>query len=100
MGHHEKAVEQWTTAMGVAADAELSAILSAADASRDFASVVRAIAAKRLARLTEARSGGRYVPAINFARAHLRMGNTEHALEWLKTSCEERNVYSLMIGSD
>jgi tetratricopeptide (TPR) repeat protein len=100
MGHHEKAVEQWTTAMGLAADAELSAILSTADASRDFASVVRAIAAKRLARLTEARSGGRYIPAINFARAYLRMGDTERALEWLKTSCEERNVYSLMIGSD
>jgi len=28
------------------------------------------------------------------------LGDKEQALRWLKTSCEERNVHSLTIGSD
>ncbi|HEY4904051.1 MAG TPA: tetratricopeptide repeat protein [Candidatus Sulfotelmatobacter sp.] len=99
-GHYDKAVELWKKAMTLAGDAELAAILSSSDASRDFNTALRAVGMKRLERLTDMRNGGDHVPAINFARAYLRMGDKEQALEWLKTACEERNVYSLMIGSD
>ena len=81
------------------ADQELAAILSATDTRRSLNSIVHATAAKTLERLAN-RAKGEYVPAINFARAYLRMGDKEHALEWLKASCEERNVHSLTIGSD
>ena len=59
-----------------------------------------AVAAKRLERLIARTKSGEYVSAINFARAYLRLGDKEQALRWLKTSCEERNVHSLTIGSD
>jgi hypothetical protein len=46
------------------------------------------------------RERGDYVPAIRFAREHLRAGHQEEALKWLTQACEERNIYSLMIASD
>jgi tetratricopeptide (TPR) repeat protein len=75
-GQQREAVGQWKKAATLAADAELTATLRAADAK------------------------GGYLPAMSFAREHLRLGDKEQALRWLKLACEERNVYSLMIGSD
>jgi TolB-like protein/Tfp pilus assembly protein PilF len=110
MGRHREAIEHWEKAMTLAGDVELVQILSAATANpgsegtdssnTNFTETVRALEVKRLARLTDMKSGGRHVPAINFVRAYLRMDDKEQALEWLKRACEERNVYSLMIGAD
>jgi serine/threonine-protein kinase len=99
-GQYREAAGAWKTAMSLGGDPELAAMVGAADAKAGFRSAVRAIAVKRLERLNERTSRGEYVPAINFARAYLRTDDTEQALTWLKVSCEERNVYSLMIGSD
>jgi len=98
-GRSSEAIEQWRRAAELTADPELAAILSATGTKRSFDSVVRAIAARNLERLTD-RKRREYVPAINFARAYLRMGDKDRALRWLKTSCEERNVHSLTIGTD
>src|SRR5258707_14452677 len=98
-GRSQETIEQWRRAAELSADSELAAILNATDAKCGFASAVRAIAAKNLERLAS-RTKSEYVPAINFARAYLRMGDKEQALRWLKTACEERNVHSLTIGSD
>ncbi len=98
-GRSQEAIEEWRRAAELSADAELAAILNSANAKRGFASAVRALAAKKLERLGDRAKGG-YVPAINFARAYLRMGDKEHALQWLEIACEERNVYALTIGSD
>ena len=99
-GHHDKAVEHRKKAMTLSGDAELVAILSAGAANGDFSGAMRAVGMKRLGRLTDMRNRGDHIPAINFARAYLRMDDKEEALRWLKMACEERNVYSLMIGSD
>ena len=99
-GHYEKAAEHWGKSMTLSGDTELAAILRAGDPSRDFNTAMRAVGMKRLGRLTDMKNGGAHVPAIHFARAYLRMGDREQALQWLKMACEERNVYSLMIGSD
>ena len=99
-GRSQDAIEHWRKATALAGDAELVAILSAADVKRCFAGAVRAVAAKRLERLIARTKSGEYVSAINFARAFLRLGDKEQALRWLKTSCEDRNVHSLTIGSD
>jgi len=98
-GRSQEAIEEWAKAADSNQDPELAAILRATDAKRSFASGVRAIAAKSLERLAGG-TRGKYVPAINSARAYLRMGEEEQALQWLKTACEERNVHSLTIGSD
>ena len=99
-GQYQGAVEQWTKAMLLANDAELVATLGAANTKGALDRAVRAIAAKRLDRLVRNRERGDYVPAIRFAREHLRAGHQEEALKWLTLACEERNVYSLLIASD
>jgi TolB-like protein/Tfp pilus assembly protein PilF len=99
-GRCQEALDRWKKAAALTADAELGEILNATGANRDFSGALRAVGMKRLARLTDMRSRGDYVPAIDFARAYLRMDDKEQALQWLKTSCEERNVHSLMIGTD
>jgi tetratricopeptide (TPR) repeat protein len=99
-GEYREAVEQWTKAMLLANDTELVATLGAANTKEAVDRAVRAIAAKRLERLLRDRERGDYVPAIRFAREHLRAGHREEALKWLTLACEERNVYSLMIASD
>jgi tetratricopeptide (TPR) repeat protein len=99
-GEYRKAVEQWTKAMLLANDTELVATLGAANTKEAVDSAVRCVAAKRLDRLLGNRERGDYVPAIRFAREHLRAGHREEALKGLTLACEERNVYSLMIASD
>ena len=99
-GEYRKAVEQWTKAMLLTNDTELVATLGAANTKEGVDRAVRDVAAKRLDRLLRNRERGDYVPAIRFAREHLRAGDQEEALKWLTLACEERNVYSLLIGSD
>jgi TolB-like protein len=49
----QEAIEQWRRAADLAADSELAAILSAADARRGFAAAVRAVAEKSLDQLSD-----------------------------------------------
>lgn len=99
-GEYRKAVEQWTRSMFLANDTELVATVGAVNTKEAVDKAVHAVAAKRLDRLLRNRERGDYVPAIRFAREHLRAGHQEEALKWLTLACEERNVYSLMIASD
>jgi TolB-like protein/tetratricopeptide (TPR) repeat protein len=99
-GQYQEAVEQWAKAMLLANDTELVATLGAAKTKEAVDTAVRGVAAKRLDRLLRNRERGDYVPAIRFAREHLRAGHQGEALKWLTLACEERNVYSLMIASD
>jgi tetratricopeptide (TPR) repeat protein len=99
-GEYREAVEQWTKAMLLASDTELVATLRAAKTKEAVDRALRGVAAKRLGRLLRNRERGDYVPAIRFAREHLRASHQEEALKWLALACEERNVYSLMIASD
>lgn len=99
-GEYRKAVEQWKKALLLANDTELVATLGTAGTKQAVGRAVRAVAAKRLDRLLYRRQRGDYVPAIRFAREHLRAGHPEEALKWLTLACEERNVYTLMIASD
>jgi DNA-binding winged helix-turn-helix (wHTH) protein/Tfp pilus assembly protein PilF len=97
---YQEAVQQWTKALLLANDKELAVTLRAAKTKEAVDRAVRGVAAMRLDRLLRRRGKGEYVPAIKFAREHLRAGHHEEALTWLTLACEERNVYSLMIASD
>jgi DNA-binding winged helix-turn-helix (wHTH) protein/Tfp pilus assembly protein PilF len=99
-GRYQEAAQQWTKALLLANDKELAATLRAAKTKKAVDRAVRGVAATRLDRLLRSRGKGEYLPAIKFAREHLRAGHHEEALTWLKLACEERNVYSLMIASD
>jgi TolB-like protein/tetratricopeptide (TPR) repeat protein len=97
-GEYREAAEHWAKAM--ANDTALVRTLRAAKTKEAVAKAARGVSAKRLDRLLRNRKRGEYVPAIRFAREHLRAGHQEEAHKWLKLACEERNVYSLMIASD
>lgn len=99
-GQYREALDLWNKAMILAEDAELGTTPFAADAKDSFSNAVRAVAAKGLERLKHKKARGDYIPAMSFARAHLRAGDREQALKCLKLACQERNVYSLMIGCD
>jgi len=99
-GEYREAVEHWIKAMLLANDTELVPTLRAAKTKEAVDRAVWGVATKRLDRLLRNRERGDYVPAIRFAREHLRAGHQEEALKWLTLACEERNVYSLMIASD
>jgi len=99
-GDYGKAVDRWRKAMLFANDAEFVGTLATRNSKAALARDVRALAARRLDGLLRKRKKGDYVPAIRFAREHLRTGDKEEALKWLTQACEERNVYSLLIASD
>ena len=96
-GRNREAIDQWKKAAELAKDVEVAAILGA---KHNFRRAVREVAEKRLERLTSKSKNGEYVPAIMFVWARLRMGDNENAFRWLEKACEERNVFSLTIGSD
>jgi adenylate cyclase len=57
-------------------------------------------ARSKLDRMNESVKTGGYVPAIDFARAYLRLGQREQAFHWLERASKERNVYALLMNSD
>ena len=99
-GQYQEAAEEWTKAMRLANDTELVDILAAANTKEAVYGALSNVAARRLERFQRGRENGAYVPAIKFAREHLRAGHQEEAMNWLTLACEERNVYSLLIASD
>jgi tetratricopeptide (TPR) repeat protein len=99
-GMYGDAIEEWHRAMTLANDGELAAILKSGYAEAGFSNAVQAVALKTLERLNDRAHKGEYVPAIHFARAYVRLDEKEEAIRWLTQSCEERNVYALMIAGD
>jgi TolB-like protein/Flp pilus assembly protein TadD len=99
-GRHREAIAEWQKATALTGDYELAARLGSACAEGDLARAVCERARKSIELATErARTGG-YVPAIEHARAWMRIGDSEQAFCWLEKACSERNVFSLLLNSD
>jgi serine/threonine-protein kinase len=96
----DDAIGAWLTAINISGDSAGAAELRKLYATSGFDSVLQAMSRARLEELTKKQQLGEYVPAIYFARAHTRLGNTEDALEWLSKSVEERNVFPLLVQAD
>lgn len=43
---------------------------------------------------------GEYVPAIDYARSYLKLGDQGETFQWLEKAGEERNAYALMMKND
>jgi tetratricopeptide (TPR) repeat protein len=99
-GRNQDAIAQWKLAAIAASDSELAAIFDAADCNLSLATTLRAVAMRRIERLTNRTRKGERVLAIHFTRAYLRLDDKERALHWLTSACEEHNVHALTIGSD
>jgi eukaryotic-like serine/threonine-protein kinase len=99
-GLHGEAIKAWQKAMTLAGDIELATILADAYAADCFSGAVIAVARKKLESLNERVERSEHVPAIEYARAYIRLGDNESAFQWLEKACEERNMFSLMLNSD
>ena len=95
-----KAVAEWQKGMTLAGDNELAALLGSTYGKGGFARGVSAVAKKKLERLNERTKKGCYVPAIEHARAYVRIGDKEKAFQRLEKAADERNVFALLINSD
>lgn len=95
-----EAITEWQTAMTLAGDNELTASLGKTYAKGGFARALHAVTQKKLDRLKGKTGKGDYVPAIDYARAYVRLGDKEEAFQWLGRASEERNVFALLIRSD
>ena len=99
-GLERAAVAEWRTALTLAGDAVLAEILGDSYARNGFAAAVRELARKQLGRCAGRTNRAEFVPAIDYARAYIRLGQKEQALQWLAKACDERNRFALFINAD
>ncbi len=99
-GRHGDAIAEWQKATALAGDCELAARLGSACAEGDLARAVCERARRSIEHASEKARRGEYVPAIEYARAWARIGDSEQAFYWLEKACSERNVFSLLLNSD
>lgn len=99
-GLYDEAIAEWQKAKELFGDNEGSVSLGNIYASDGFDEAMRATARRNLEQLQTKLEENEYVPAIQFARAHTRMGNIEQAFVWLEKACEERNVFPLLLHAD
>jgi hypothetical protein len=43
---------------------------------------------------------GEYLPAIEYARAWIRLGDSEQVFYWLEKASSERNAFALLLNAD
>ena len=94
------AIVAWEKASALNGDPVLAAALGIASAEGDLAAAIGVLAQRDLERASERAKRGGYVPAIEYARAFLRLGHWEQAFGWLEKAGAERNAFSLLINSD
>ena len=99
-GRHTEAITEWQKATALAGDHDLAARLRSAAAKGDLAGAACERARRSLEYASEKTRKGEYVPAIEYARAWSRIGDSEQAFCWLEKACSERNVFSLLLNSD
>jgi hypothetical protein len=65
-----------------------------------FVAGLRAQANANLRHLEKAARAGRFVPAMEYARAHLRLNQKDEALRSLAKACDEHSTYVLFLNVD
>jgi hypothetical protein len=84
----------------LAGNRKMATIFENGYATAGFPAAMRAVARRRLKDFKQMRARGEFVPAIEYARAYLRLGQKEETLLWLAKACEERNRFALFINAD
>jgi len=100
LGRHGEAIAEWQKTAILTGDYELAASLGSACAEGDLVKAVRNRARRSLELANEKARRGEYVPAIEYARAWVSIGDSEQVFCWLEKACSERNVFSLLVNSD
>ena len=96
----DKAVAAWREAMTLSRNDELVATLDHAYKESGYEGSVRAVSHKRLQQLGAKAQSGEYVPAMDFARLYVKLGDQKQALVWLEKAYEERSRLIFDINVD
>ena len=96
-GMHREAIYEWVKGLTLGGETENASILERDYAKSGFESAIYTLAQKRLERLDERTGRGEYVPAVEYVKAYVRLGDKEQAFAWLAKAVEERNRLALEI---
>ena len=99
-GRQSEAIAEWQKATVLAGDYEFAARLGSTYAEGNLARAACERARRSVEQASQKASRGGYIPAIEYARAWIRIGDSEQAFCWLDKACSERNVFSLLLNSD
>jgi TolB-like protein/DNA-binding winged helix-turn-helix (wHTH) protein/Tfp pilus assembly protein PilF len=99
-GLQRETVGEWRATLMVDGDTNTAAILDRAYASGGFRAAAHALARKKLEQFERWTDRGVLVPAAEYARAYLRLGQKEQAIEWLSKACDEHTIFVLFIKTD
>jgi len=99
-GRRGEAIAEWQKTAVLTGDHELAASLGSARAEADLARAVGERARRSLEQASEKARTGWYVPAIEHARAWIRIGDSEQAFCSLEKASSECNVFALLLNSD
>jgi len=99
-GLHDEAIGEWQNILRLEGDSSGADSLRTIYANQGFEAGIKSIAKIKTGQLERKAVSGEYVPAIHLARAHLKLGNNDKALDLLTKACDERNVFPLLIEAD
>jgi TolB-like protein/Tfp pilus assembly protein PilF len=99
-GAHDEAVLEWQKAIELAGDADGASMMGRVYATNGFAAAVETATRAKLERLDASAARGEFVPAMEYARSFVRLGDTDRAFAWLAKACDERNAFALYLNTD
>lgn len=100
LGLGREAVAEWSTALTLTGDETTAATLRQAYARAGLPAAARMLARTTLQRITALRNRGARVPAVEYARAYMRLSQHELALRSLSKAYDEHTVFVLYINVD
>ena len=94
---YDKAVTSWHSALTLSGNEELAAILDSVYKESGYERAVKTVSRKRLEQLTEKERRNEYVPAMDFVRLYIRLGDKERSLAWLEKVQQERAIFDIKV---
>jgi eukaryotic-like serine/threonine-protein kinase len=99
-GTERAAVTEWQTALVLAGGSAAADALGNSYMKNGFSAALRTLGQHELERCTRRTEHGEFVPAADYARAYIRLGNADLALQWLAKADSERNRFASLIKVD
>jgi TolB-like protein/Tfp pilus assembly protein PilF len=99
-GMYDQSISELRTALTLTKNSALATILENTFNDSGFDAAVRTVTQKRLGQLNEEVRRGAFVPAGEFARLYVRLGDRSNAFLWLEKVVEERNVHAIQLKVD
>jgi adenylate cyclase len=90
-GMRKEAIAEWVNALTLTGENEEASLLQQTYATSGFEAAIRKSAEKELEGLNAKVARGEYVPAAEFVRIYVQLGENEQAFAWLGKAVQERN---------